>query len=144
MYLGFIWMAQQSKKCPISNWSAWGLARAKPITKIGLHTHHPPTRNSSSWNGRLVVILIYCTDCTVQWQSVYSTCVHTAAPPRKLLDMFLIRYLRLPSRSLSTLVLLAISKSIEFKFNIQIFFCWVGQSGNVLRFGPGQVSPSWI
>ena len=42
------------------------------------------------------------TDCTVQYS------IHNAAPrqpPRKLLDLFLIRYLRRPSRSLSTLVL---------------------------------------
>ena len=43
---------------------------------------------------------------TVQYSdSQYTVLVYTQPAPRKLLDLFLIRYLRQPSRSLSTLVL---------------------------------------
>ena len=63
--------------------------------------------------------LIYITDTvqTVQYSDSQCTVhVYTQLPPRKLLDLFLIRYLRRPSQSLSTLVLFKSSFAPRLKF----------------------------
>ena len=65
-------------------WLAWGYACAKPITKISIHP--PPTHPLGTlvhemaawklWHYLSQRRFWYWTECTVQWQSLYSTCVH--------------------------------------------------------------------
>ena len=53
-------------------------------------THHPPgtlVYEMAAWKWWYYLSKKYCTECTVQWQSVYSTCVHFC-PRDSLQDIY--------------------------------------------------------